>query len=169
MDASSNPPSASATPPPSRPTRSTPATLIIGVGNPTRQDDAAGPLLAQEIQDLNLPDVEVQIAQQLTPEMAADWAGRRRVLIIDAAVAGPGVDLREISDSPAESSATASHTSDPSTLAALTARLYGRRPKIWLCTLRAESLEFGAEPTTAMLRRIQTAEQQLLQWFLDFS
>jgi len=145
------------------------STLVIGIGNPTRQDDAAGPLLAQKIHDLSLPDVEVQITQQLTPEMAADWAKRRRVLIIDAAVTGPEVDLREIFDTPSAPAAAASHTANPGTLAALAAQLYGHRPNIWLCTLHAQSLEFGTEPTRTMFQRIETAEEQLLQWFIDFS
>jgi hydrogenase maturation protease len=140
-----------------------PETLILGIGNPTRGDDAAGPLLAQKIDHLHLPGVEVQVAHQLTPEMAADWTRRKRVLVIDAAVKGPEVDLRQVK-AVLENIASASHMIDPGTLAALAGQLYGHRPNVWLCTLLAESLEFGQTPTQAMLSRMETAEQRLLRW-----
>jgi hydrogenase maturation protease len=145
-----------------------PPTLVIGIGNPTRGDDAAGPLLARKIDHLQLPGVEVQVTHQLTLEMAADWAGRKRVLVIDAAVNGAEVDLRQV-EAASVNTATASHTLDPGTLAALAAQLYDHHPQVWLCTLLAEVLEFGEAPTRTMLLRIETAEQRLLRWLLTFS
>lgn len=144
-------------------------TLVVGIGNPTRQDDGAGIILAQKIADLGPPGIEVQTAQQLAPETAADWADRRRVLVIDAAVTGPEIDLRRLENSSTCSPATASHAVDPGVVSALARRLYGRSPEVWLCTLRAESLAFGDTLTPSMLQRLETAQNRLMEWLVHFS
>ena len=66
--------------------------LVLAVGNPSRGDDAFGPLLAQRLQTwLAAQTGEVQQAielitdQQLVVEHALDLQGRERVLFIDAA------------------------------------------------------------------------------------
>jgi hydrogenase maturation protease len=61
-------------------------TLVLAVGNLSRGDDAAGPLLAGRLLDTNLPGVEVLVEFQLQVEHALDLAGRERVIFIDACV-----------------------------------------------------------------------------------
>ncbi|WP_135078899.1 hydrogenase maturation protease [Terasakiella sp. SH-1] len=64
-------------------------TLIIGYGNPGRQDDGLGPALAQYIEDLKLPNISVDIDYQLNIEHAHDLMGYERVIFVDAALKGP--------------------------------------------------------------------------------
>ncbi len=66
--------------------------LVLAVGNPSRGDDAFGPLLAQQLQTwLATQTADVQQAielvtdQQLMVEHALDLQGREQVLFIDAA------------------------------------------------------------------------------------
>lgn len=66
--------------------------LVLAVGNPSRGDDAFGPLLAQQLQtwlDTQAADVQHAIElitdQQLVVEHALDLQGRERVLFVDAA------------------------------------------------------------------------------------
>lgn len=66
--------------------------LVLAVGNPSRGDDAFGPLLAQQLQAwLATQTADVQQAielvtdQQLMVEHALDLQGREQVLFIDAA------------------------------------------------------------------------------------
>ncbi len=66
--------------------------LVLAVGNPSRGDDAFGPLLAQQLQAwLAAQTADVQQAielvtdQQLMVEHALDLQGREHVLFIDAA------------------------------------------------------------------------------------
>ena len=63
--------------------------LIIGIGNPSRGDDALGPLMIERLEALNLPGVELLTDFQLQVEYALDLQGRRSVIFVDAAVSGP--------------------------------------------------------------------------------
>jgi hydrogenase maturation protease len=65
-------------------------TLVLAVGNPSRGDDALGPLAAQALQKLDLPGVEVLTDFQLQVEHALDLLGRSDVVFIDAAASGDG-------------------------------------------------------------------------------
>jgi len=62
--------------------------LIIGIGNPSRGDDALGPLAAQRLAELALPGVEVLTDFQLQVEHALDLLGRREAIFVDAAATG---------------------------------------------------------------------------------
>lgn len=63
--------------------------LIIGIGNPSRGDDALGPLCIERLEALALPGVELLTDFQLQVEFALDLAGRREVVFVDAAASGP--------------------------------------------------------------------------------
>ncbi len=63
-------------------------TLVIGIGNPSRGDDALGPLAIEALEALNLPEVECFTDFQLQVEHALDLEGRQRVIFIDAAASG---------------------------------------------------------------------------------
>ena len=76
-------------------------TLVVGVGNPTRCDDGAGPVVAERIAALDLPDVEVRTTQQLQIELAEEFAQFDRVIVVDAAIGGDAVQFRAIRPDPA--------------------------------------------------------------------
>jgi hydrogenase maturation protease len=61
-------------------------TLVIAIGNPSRGDDAIGPLVAERLQALGLPDVEVLTDFQLQVEYLLDLMGRSEVVFVDASV-----------------------------------------------------------------------------------
>lgn len=63
--------------------------LLIGIGNPSRGDDAIGPLAIERLEGLDLPDTELLTDFQLQVEHALDLVGRDEVVFIDAAVSGP--------------------------------------------------------------------------------
>lgn len=63
--------------------------LIIGIGNPSRGDDALGPLCMHGLEALHLADVELITDFQLQVEFALDLAGRQVVVFVDAAASGP--------------------------------------------------------------------------------
>ena len=62
--------------------------LIIGIGNPSRGDDALGPTCTQRLEAMGLQNVELLTDFQLQVEFALDLAGRREVVFIDAAASG---------------------------------------------------------------------------------
>ena len=61
-----------------------PKLLIFGYGNPSRGDDALGPLLLEKLQAEKYPDVECLTDFQLQIEHALDLEGRELVLFMDA-------------------------------------------------------------------------------------
>jgi hydrogenase maturation protease len=58
--------------------------LVFGWGNPSRGDDALGPLFIERIEAMKLPGVECLTDFQLQVEHALDLRGRQRVLFVDA-------------------------------------------------------------------------------------
>jgi hydrogenase maturation protease len=60
--------------------------LVFGWGNPSRGDDALGPLFVERIEAMRLPGVECLTDFQLQVEHALDLKGRERVLFVDASI-----------------------------------------------------------------------------------
>ena len=62
--------------------------LLIGYGNPGRQDDGLGPALAELVEGLELPGVTVDCDYQLTLEHAEMAARHKTVVFADATLEG---------------------------------------------------------------------------------
>ena len=66
-----------------------PRTLVIGVGNRDRGDDAAGPLVADAVRNADLgPTVGTTVIEGDLSDLALRWEGSQSVIIVDAAVTG---------------------------------------------------------------------------------
>ncbi len=63
--------------------------LVIGFGNPGRQDDGLGPACAEALTQRQLPGLTVDADYQLNVEDAAEVARHAAVVFIDAACQGP--------------------------------------------------------------------------------
>lgn len=133
-------------------------TLVVGVGNEDRGDDALGPLaarlLARAWGDAPPPGLRV-LAWTGDPTGLLDvWTGVQRLVLIDAMVSGaaPGTCCRYAGDAPFVSAgATSSHGFGLAGALAL-ARALGRAPpavEVW----GIEGARFGAgEPLTPAVR-----------------
>ncbi len=137
-------------------------TLIIGYGNVTRRDDGAGVWIAQQLDSLNLPEVRVRTAHQLHLEFLDECRDADRVLLIDASINGPLMQLQELSEgSPAVPAAT-SHHFDARNWKELAWRLYGKRLEVFICSVRAEDLGFGEGLSAVVQVRAQRALEEIL-------
>jgi hydrogenase maturation protease len=65
-----------------------PQTLIIGVGNSARGDDAAGIAAAEEISKRNIPGVKIAVCGGEAGELLELWKGFDKVILIDAVSGG---------------------------------------------------------------------------------
>lgn len=117
--------------------------VVIGYGNPLRGDDGAGPLAARALErPHDIPDLDVIVCHQLTPELAETLAAADLAIFIDArADATPG-SVAVTSLAEAASSGSLGHHLEPATLLVM-ARLYGPPPGAFLVTLGAASFAYG--------------------------
>jgi hydrogenase maturation protease len=138
-------------------------TLVLAVGNPSRGDDALGPLAAERIEAMNLPGVEVLVEFQLQVEHALDLIGRSRVLFIDASAS-----LAEpFALAPVESRLDASFTSHalaPSAVLFNYQQLVGPPPPAWVLAIRGQSFELGDELSAPAGRALDAALVAVRAW-----
>jgi hydrogenase maturation protease len=129
--------------------------LVIGVGSLVRTDDAAGRVVAEQVDDLALPGVEVASLHQLTPEVAARLAGRRLVVFVDAAV-----DVAEVTVTPLATDASGrlvTHHLGAAGLLRLAADLGWAPAAATLVRVPASDLGIGTELSSAAAALVATA------------
>ncbi len=137
-------------------------TLIIGYGNVTRRDDGAGVWIARQLDELNLPGVRVRTSQQLHLEFLDECRDADRVVLIDASINGPSMQLQELPEGSPAAPAATSHHLDARNWKELAWSLYGKRLEVFLCSVRAEDLGFGEGLSDAVQVRAQRALEEIL-------
>jgi hydrogenase maturation protease len=118
-----------------------PPVLVIGYGNDLRSDDGAGRWVAEQIEAMSLPDVEVRSMMQLTPEVALDVVDRRLVVFVDASVETEEVTIGEIGPRPGAQVTT--HHGDPASLLTIGATVGGPPSRAMLVSVPARNLGMG--------------------------
>lgn len=147
--------------------------LFLGWGNPSRGDDALGPLLCDRLEALLAEQgqlaarVEVQQDFQLQVEDAMDVADRALVVFIDASISvAPPYSLNPVV--PKDDASPGSHALSPAAVLSTTCKIMGAAPPAVLLAVRGETFELGAplsalatenlEAAWALLRRIAVAD-----------
>ncbi|NCC40114.1 MAG: hydrogenase maturation protease [Gammaproteobacteria bacterium] len=133
--------------------------LILACGNPSRGDDALGPLLIERL-DRELTEARGSVAAlvdfQLQIEHVLDLDGAECVIFVDAASTGRApfdvLPVRARADA-----YLSTHAVSPSALLALCARVIGRAPPpAWVLAIRGYEFTLGAPlsaPAGANLER----------------
>lgn len=128
--------------------------LIIGYGNPLREDDGVGWRVVEEIERRKAEGrgqngfasfVEAEACHQLMPELAEAISRAERVIFVDAAEGGaPGaIGVQMVVAKPAQPGAFTHHV-DPAGLLAYAAMVYGRSPSTaHLVTINAHRMGFA--------------------------
>jgi len=125
--------------------RSMPKTLVIGYGNPLRQDDGIGWVAASRLRQRPPPgEVEIIPAHQLMPEMAEPISRADGVLFLDLDMTlAPGqVRVQAVEEGQSRGSGFTHHVS-PATLLAMARALYGAAPRAFLVTGGGEWFGYG--------------------------
>ena len=130
----------------------TPPLLIFGYGNPSRGDDALGPLLLERLEALNLPHVELLTDFQLQVEHALDLQDRDKVLFIDASVSctAPYAFSRL---QPQKDTSYSSHVMSPAAVLHAYQDMYGIPPSAYLLEVRGERFELGESLSSEAMRQ----------------
>lgn len=132
--------------------------LFLGWGNPSRGDDAIGPLLCDRLSVAfgEAPGCEVQQDFQLQVEDAMDLEGRRIVVFIDASVSAPApFEFRAIG--PRSDGSVTTHAMTPEAVLATASEVFGTRPAAYVLGVRGEVFELGAPLSRAGAAHLETA------------
>ena len=119
--------------------------LVFGWGNPSRGDDALGPLFVERLRAGLTPDDGVEVLEdyQLQVEHALDLVGRQRVLFVDASL-----DCRAPFEvmplRPAQDVGFTTHAMSPEALLQVFCDLQGSQPPpCTLLAIRGDRFELG--------------------------
>ena len=136
--------------------------VVFAIGNPSRGDDAIGPVIAGRLEawlaDAGLAaQVEVIEDFQLNIEYALDLKGRELVLFVDAGSATPDpFEFRRIAASPEASHS--SHALEPPAVLQVYRQVEGRtEPPSFVLCVRGERFALGEDLTPAARSRIDAA------------
>jgi hydrogenase maturation protease len=141
--------------------RSATDALVIGWGNRLRGDDAAGLLVAEEIEALARPGVRVETVRLLTPELAFDLSGCNAAVLIDADAEASEVSVREVEPCGTVRGA-ATHALTAGQLLALCETVYGVRPRTWLVAVPGAQFEVGDPLSPRTRAAVETAVEIVL-------
>lgn len=139
-----------------------PSMLVIGYGNPGRQDDGLGPRAAEAVELARIPGVNVLTDYQLNVEHAADVSQHDVVVFIDAAVAGAEpCFLRRLL--PRACGAFSTHTMRPESVLALAQDTFDWSGRAFLLGIRGYTFgDFGEELSTQASDNLEEACALLL-------
>ncbi len=137
--------------------------VVFAAGNPSRGDDALGPLLMADLEALALPDVHLVSDFQLQIEHALDLDGQDLALFIDAGTGTPAPFVfSEILA--ATGQASNSHALAPEAVLQVYADIRGRAPPpAFLLCVRGAEFELGADLSAAARENLSAARAHLLR------
>jgi hydrogenase maturation protease len=153
--------------------------LILGYGNPDREDDgAAWHILVGLAQRLGRPapdsyaegfdesglEPELIFTLQLTPELAETLAGYDRVCLIDAHTGAVPEDVHVENIAARFQSSPLTHHMTPQTLISLVETLYQRRPEAILVSVRGYQFEFVPRLSDRTAALAKQAEDKIWEW-----
>ncbi len=139
--------------------------LLLGIGNPGRQDDGLGPALAEAVERLAIPGVTVDADYQLTVEDAAAIAEHEVVIFADADATGEApFSLRPVE--PRRALEFSSHGVEPETLLGLAEEISGRAPPAYVLGIRGHRFGELREELSAEAREHLAAALAFLEPWL---
>lgn len=148
-------------------TPSLPPVLVLGIGNPSRGDDALGALFIERVNELFSAEIAAGQIEcitdfQLQIEHALDLLGRERVVFVDASI---NVDapfaFTKVTTRGAPSYTT--HAMSPEQVVDTCRDVLGEPPESWVLAIRGEHFELG-EPLSP---RASTHLSEALAFFVE--
>lgn len=135
-------------------------TLLYGIGNVSRQDDAVGIRCAEQLEEWarweGVRELTVDATYQLQIEDAAKVADFERVLFLDASVLPvEGIHLERLE--PAVDATHTTHAVSPACVVGLCRELYDRAPEAYALHIRAYEFELGAPITGGAAANLERA------------
>lgn len=157
-------------------------TLIIGYGNPDRQDDgAAWHILTRLAGRLNQPvpptfeegfppsneNPELVFMLQLTPEMSEKVAACERACFVDAHTGSVPEDIHFETLQPEFQTSPFTHHLTPTSCLFLAKTLYGKAPEAILVSVRGYQFGFEHDLSPETARFTEQAASRIMAWLLE--
>jgi len=153
-----------------------PSTLVIGYGNPGRQDDGLGPALIDILEQhefsattlqpnaLHAKALHLQSSYQLTVEDAFDICEFDQVVFVDASLnAEAPYSFQEVDQ--IDDSLMGSHSLTPEAVMKLCKTLYSKTPKAYILGIRGYEFDhFEEKLSSVALENLQAAQCFLTTW-----
>ena len=138
--------------------------LVFGWGNPSRGDDALGPLFVDAIEAMALPGVECLTDFQLQVEHALDLKRRERVLFVDASAdAAAPFTVERIE--PARDASFTTHAVSPQAILQVFREVEAEPPPpCWLLAIRGDAWELGTAPSDSARQNLKEAIDWGRRW-----
>ena len=146
--------------------RPTPRILVLGYGNPGRQDDGLGPAVAAAIEKAAPAGVTVDADYQLNIEDSAAAAEHDVVIFVDASVSGPEpFEMKRVE--PATEISFSSHSVSPASVLAACAEHFKSRPEAWVLGVRGHAFEFAEGLTPRARQNCEAAVAFIQAWIKE--
>jgi hydrogenase maturation protease len=141
--------------------------LVLGVGNPSRGDDALGSLFVERAAEMLREEVlagrvEFLTDFQLQIEHSLDLVGRERVVFVDASVKAEA-PYEYARAEPCRDESASSHAMSPAAVLDTHRTVVGEPPPSWVLAIRGESFELGDELSPAAAANLDAA----LRFFVE--
>jgi hydrogenase maturation protease len=140
--------------------------LVFAWGNPSRGDDALGPLCIERLRAALAPSAVVEFLEdyQLQIEHALDLAGRQRVLFVDASLSCLA-PFEVSSIQPEQGARLTTHALSPQALLRVYRDLRGEAPPpCTLLAIRGERFELGEPPSASAMVHLEAALKWVKEW-----
>ena len=136
--------------------------LVIGVGNPSRGDDALGPAFVERVgaalaAEMARGELELLTDFQLQVEHALDLQGRARVVFVDASVSAAAPFTYAAVAPALGPPAYTTHAMSPAALLATYRDVVGAPPPAFVLAIRGEAFELGAPLSAAARAHLDAA------------
>lgn len=148
-----------------------PPVLIFAWGNPSRGDDALGPLFGEHFATLaerhpEWGEIEFLTDFQLQVEHALDLQGRSRVLFVDASIDAPAPCSLQRIQAFKDSSFT-THAMSPQAVLQVYADIEDSEPPpTWLLAIHGESFELGDDLSDSARKHLEAALAVAAEWMI---
>jgi hydrogenase maturation protease len=137
--------------------------LVIGYGNPGRQDDGLGPAAADALAALEPTAIDVSTGYQLAIEDGLAAAAHDLVVFVDAARDG-AAPFAVTPVEPLPHAAFTTHDVSPGQVLAIARDLYGRAPTGVLVAIRGYRFDFALGLTPEARRNLALALDWIRGW-----
>jgi hydrogenase maturation protease len=156
----------------------TPTTLVIGFGNPDRQDDGvAWHILSRLAENLGRPipsmdegffpsgeEPDLLFALQLIPELAETISAYKRVCFVDAHTGNVPEDVNVVEVKAEYQRSPFTHHMTADTCLSLVQTIYGQRPQAILVSVRGYEFGFSHEMSPATTMLADQAVERITAW-----